>query len=51
MLKGLPQLDVRIDTIFDGCEYKESKFRAKELLELIHLDVFEPIKKLLVGGI
>lgn len=51
MLKGLPQLDVRIDTISDGFEYKESKFRAKELLELIHFDVFEPIKKPLVGGI
>ncbi|KAH7850454.1 hypothetical protein Vadar_033225 [Vaccinium darrowii] len=48
MLKDLPQLDVREDVICAGCQYGkahqlpyvESKFRAKEPLELVHSDVF-----------
>lgn len=54
MLKGFPQLDVRINTICDRCEYSEAHQlpykEPKELLELIHFDVFELIKKPLVGG-
>ena len=58
MLKGLPQLEVRIDTICSGCQYgkahqlpyEESKFKAKEPLELIHYDVFGPIKQASIGG-
>ncbi|GMP92075.1 hypothetical protein CsSME_00042460 [Camellia sinensis var. sinensis] len=40
MLKGLPQLDIREDTICAGY----SKYRAKEPLELIHSDVFGSVK-------
>lgn len=58
MLKGLPQLEVRTDTICAGCQYgkahqlpyEESKFKAKEPLELIHSDVFGPVKQLSIGG-
>ena len=58
MLKGLPQLEVRIDSVCAGCQYgkahqlpyKESKFKAKEPLELIHSDVFGPIKQASIGG-
>ncbi|KAE8675430.1 putative RING/U-box superfamily protein [Hibiscus syriacus] len=53
MLKGLPQLDVRTDTVCAGCQYgkahqlpyNESKFKAKEPLELVHSDVFGPVKQ------
>ncbi|KAE8683196.1 putative disease resistance protein [Hibiscus syriacus] len=53
MLKELPQLDVRTDTVRAGCQYgkshqlpyDESKFKAKESLELIHSDVFRPVKQ------
>ena len=49
MLKGLPQLDVRTETVCGGCQYgkahqlpcEESKFKAKEPLELVHSDVFD----------
>lgn len=58
MLKGLPQLDVRTDTVCAGCQYgkahqlpyEESKFKAKEPLELIHSDVFGPVKQSSIGG-
>ena len=58
MLKGLPQFDVRTDTVCAGCQYgkahqlpyEESKFRAKEPLELVHSDVFGPVKQPSVGG-
>ncbi|KAE8720906.1 tir-nbs resistance protein [Hibiscus syriacus] len=58
MLKGLPQLDVRTDTVCAGCQYgkahqlpyDESKFKAKESLELVHSDVFGPIKQLSISG-
>lgn len=57
MFKGLPQLDVRTYTICEGCQYgkahqllyNESKFWAKELVELIHSDVFRPVKQPLVS--
>lgn len=53
MLKGLPQLDIREDTICVGCQYgkahqlpyEDSKYRAKEPLDLIYLDVFGPVKQ------
>ncbi|KAM2885890.1 hypothetical protein COP2_013014 [Malus domestica] len=58
MRKGLPQLDVRTYTVCAGCQYgkahqlpyEESKFKAKEPLELVHSDVFGPVKQLLIGG-
>ena len=44
LVKGLPQLECRVDTVCAGCQYgkahqlpyQESKFRAKEPLELVH---------------
>ena len=53
MLKGLPQLDVREDTISASCQYgkehqlpyEDFKYRAKEPLDLVHSDVFGPIKQ------
>ncbi|XP_020258464.1 uncharacterized protein LOC109834858 [Asparagus officinalis] len=58
MLKGLPQLDVRTDTICAGRQYgkahqlpyEESKFKAKEPLELVHSDVFGSVKQPSIGG-
>ncbi|KAH9650151.1 hypothetical protein KPL70_026252 [Citrus sinensis] len=58
MLKGLPQLDVRTNTVCAGCQYgkahqlpyEESKFKAKKPLELIHSDVFGPVKQSSIGG-
>ncbi|XP_031270776.1 uncharacterized protein LOC116129167 [Pistacia vera] len=58
MLNGLPQLDVRTDTVCVRCQYgkahqlpyEESKFKAKELLELVHSDMFGPVKQQSVGG-
>jgi hypothetical protein len=57
MSKGLPNLDVRTDTTCEGCQYgkahrlpyEESKFKAKEPLELIHSDVFGPVKQPSIG--
>ena len=59
MLKGLPQLEVRTDMVCASYQYgkahqfsyKESKFKAKEPLELIHSDVFGPVKQASIGGI
>ncbi|KAG6480986.1 hypothetical protein ZIOFF_057577 [Zingiber officinale] len=58
MLKGLPQLDIRTDTICAGCQYgkahqlpyQESNFKAKEPLELVHSDVFGHVKQSSIGG-
>ncbi|KAE8676041.1 hypothetical protein F3Y22_tig00111634pilonHSYRG00007 [Hibiscus syriacus] len=58
MLKGLPQLDVRTNTVCAGCQYgkahqlpyNESKFKAKEPLELVHSDVFGPVKQQSISG-
>ena len=52
MLKGLPQLDVREDTICAGYQYgkahqlpyEDSEYRAKDPLELVHSNVFGPVK-------
>ncbi|KAE8723075.1 PLAC8 family protein [Hibiscus syriacus] len=57
-VKGLPQLDVRTDTVCAGCQYgkahqlpyDESKFKAKEPLELVHSDVFGPVKQQSISG-
>ncbi|KAL0367866.1 UNVERIFIED_CONTAM: Retrovirus-related Pol polyprotein from transposon TNT 1-94 [Sesamum radiatum] len=57
MLKGLPKLEVRRDTVYAGCQYgkahqlpyEESNFRAKEPLELIHSDVFGPVRQASIG--
>ena len=59
MLKGLPQLEVRTYMVCVGCQYgkahqfsyEESKFKAKKPLELIHSDVFGPMKQAPIGGI
>ena len=53
MLKGLPQLEIKDGAICAGCQYgkahqlpyEESKFRAKAPLELVHSDVFGPVKQ------
>ncbi|KAL0402266.1 UNVERIFIED_CONTAM: Retrovirus-related Pol polyprotein from transposon RE2 [Sesamum latifolium] len=58
MLKGLPKLEVRRDTVCAGCQYgkahqlpyEESNFRVKEPLELIHSDVFGPVRQASIGG-
>ncbi|KAE8725578.1 PLAC8 family protein [Hibiscus syriacus] len=58
MLKGLPQLDVRTDTVYARCQYgkahqlpyAKSKFKAKELLELVYSGVFRPIKQQSISG-
>jgi len=58
MLKGLPQLEVRTDTMCAGCQYgkahqlpyEESKFKAKKPLELVHSDVFGPVKQASISG-
>ena len=58
MLKGLPQLEVRKDTICAGCQYdkahqlpyEESKWKTKGPLELIHSDVFGPVKQASLSG-
>lgn len=51
--RGLLELDVKIDTICAGCQdgnahqllYEESKFTAKEPLNLVHSDMFGPVKQ------
>ncbi|KAJ9565416.1 hypothetical protein OSB04_001382 [Centaurea solstitialis] len=58
MLNGLPQLDVKTDVVCAGCQYgkahqlpyKESKFRAHKPLELVHSDVFGPVKQTSISG-
>ncbi|KAE8687090.1 Beta-galactosidase 15 [Hibiscus syriacus] len=58
MLKGLPQLDVRTDMVCAGYQYgkahqlpyDDSKFKAKEPLELVHSDVFGPVKQQSISG-
>jgi hypothetical protein len=58
MLKGLPQLKVRTDTVCAGCQYgkahqlpyAESKFKANKPLELVHSDVFGPVKQAFISG-
>ena len=58
MLKGLPQLNVQEDTICASCQYvkahqlpyEDSEYRAKEPLELVHSDVFSPMKQPSISG-
>lgn len=53
MVRGLPEVEVKTDIICAGCQfgkahqlpYQQSKHRANESLELVHLDVFGPIKQ------
>ncbi|KAJ0034621.1 hypothetical protein Pint_26102 [Pistacia integerrima] len=53
MLSNLPRLDVRTDTVCASYQYgkahqlpyEESKFKAKEPLELVHSDVLGPVKQ------
>lgn len=53
MVRGLPQLEVRTETVCAGCQYgkahqlpyEESKFKATEALQLVHSDVFGPVKQ------
>lgn len=57
-LKGLPRLNVRTYTICAGCQYgkahqlpyEESKFQVKEPLQLVHSDVFGPVKQPSISG-
>ena len=57
-LRGLPNLDVRTSVVCVGCQYgkahqlpyEESSFRAKQLLELIHSDVFGKVKQSSING-
>ena len=58
MLRGLPQLDVRTETDCAGCQYgkahqlpyEDSKFKTYAPLELVHSDVFGPVKQPSIGG-
>lgn len=58
MLKGLSNLEVRDETVCAGCRngkvqqvlFYESKFRARQPLQLIHSDVFGPVKQPSIGG-
>ena len=58
MLKGCPQLEVRTNTVCASCQYgkthqlpcKESKFKAKKLLEPIRSDVFRLVEQHFIGG-
>ena len=57
-LKGLPQLEIRGDIVCAGCQYgkahqlpyQESKYQAREPLELVHSDVFGPVKQPSISG-
>lgn len=58
VVKGLPDLDIRTDMVCAGCQYgkahqlpyKESQHQSKVPLELIHSDVFGPVKQISLGG-
>jgi transposase InsO family protein len=58
LVKGIPQLECREDKVYVGCQYgkahqlpyQESKFRAKEPLELVHSDVFGRVKQSSIKG-
>ena len=58
MLKGLPQFKIQHDTLCAGCQYgkthqlpyKESKFRPREPLELVHSDVLGKIQQKSTSG-
>ncbi|GKV15082.1 hypothetical protein SLEP1_g25883 [Rubroshorea leprosula] len=58
MMKGLPKLELHKDVVCAGCQYgkahqlpyQDSKFKAKEPLQLVHLDVFGKVKLSSIGG-
>ncbi|KAI3513963.1 hypothetical protein L1887_12232 [Cichorium endivia] len=58
MVRGLPQLEVRKDVVCAGCQYgkahqqpfERSGYTSKAPLELVHSDVFGPVKKPSVKG-
>ncbi|KAL4355035.1 hypothetical protein GQ457_06G000650 [Hibiscus cannabinus] len=53
ILRGLPLVDIRTYIVYDGCQFgkahqlpfKESKHQSKAPLELVHSDVFGPMKQ------
>ena len=53
ILRGLPNLEVRDNIICVGCQYvkahellyEESRCKAEKPLELVHSDVFRPVKQ------
>nr|KYP67758.1 Retrovirus-related Pol polyprotein from transposon TNT 1-94 [Cajanus cajan] len=57
MLRGLPNLEMRENVVCVGCQYgkahelpyEESKYKAKAPLELVHSDVFGPVKQLSIS--
>ncbi|GMI77806.1 hypothetical protein HRI_001449800 [Hibiscus trionum] len=58
IIRGLPQVDIRTDTVCAGCQFgkahqlpfKESEHQSQTPLELIHSDVFGPVKQISLGG-
>ncbi|KAL4272543.1 hypothetical protein GQ457_13G024990 [Hibiscus cannabinus] len=58
ILRGLPLVDIRTDIVCAGCQFgkahqlpfKESKHQSKAPLELVHSDVFGPVKQTSLGG-
>ncbi|KAL4282412.1 hypothetical protein GQ457_03G013080 [Hibiscus cannabinus] len=58
ILRGLPQVDIRTDIVCAWCQFgkahqlpfKESKHQSKAPLELVHSDVFGPVKQTSLGG-
>ncbi|GKU90510.1 hypothetical protein SLEP1_g4499 [Rubroshorea leprosula] len=58
MVKGLPKLEVHKDAVCARCQYgkahqlpyQDSKFKAKEPLQLVHSDVFGKVKQSSIGG-
>ena len=58
MVASISEVEVRTDTICAGCQYgkahqlpyQSSKFRAKEPLELVHSDVFGPVRQASING-
>ncbi|GKV15085.1 hypothetical protein SLEP1_g25886 [Rubroshorea leprosula] len=58
MMKGLPKLELHKDVVCASCQYgkahqlpyQDSKFKAKEPLQLVHLDVFGKVKLSSIGG-
>jgi Integrase core domain/GAG-pre-integrase domain len=59
MMKGLLEVEVRTDIVCAGCQFgkahqlpfEQSKFRAKKPLELVHSDVFGPIRQTSVSDL
>ena len=59
MLKGLLELDVKEDIICAGCQfgkahqlsYEDSNFKSQAPLELIHSNIFQPVKQHSVSGL